>query len=150
MTEQAKPASLPPRWFIRLFWVLHRAFYRFTRRGLRRPTPTNWGMLRLHTVGRKSGAKRVAILGYYEDGPNFVTMAMNGWGKPEPAWWLNAQANPDVTIDTVDGPRPGHVRVATPEERPRLWQRWREYDTDLDSWATRRPGETAVVVIEPC
>jgi hypothetical protein len=42
-------------------------------------------------------AKRRApsvILGYYEDGPNLVSMAMNGWGAAEPAWWLNLQAHP--------------------------------------------------------
>jgi deazaflavin-dependent oxidoreductase (nitroreductase family) len=54
--------------------------------------------LRLHTTGRRTGAKRVAILGYFEDGPNLFTLAMNGWGEPDPAWWLNLQANPDATI----------------------------------------------------
>jgi F420H(2)-dependent quinone reductase len=35
------------------------------------------------------------------------------------------------------------------EERDRLWQRWRELDKSLDSYAARRPRETAVVVLEP-
>ena len=38
-------------------------------------------------------------------GPNLVTMAMNGWADPEPAWWLNLQAHPDATVDLVDGSR---------------------------------------------
>ena len=42
-----------------------------------------------------------------------------------------------------------HGRAAVGEERERLWQRWREYDERLDSWAARRPRETAVVVLEP-
>jgi len=25
------------------------------------------------------------ILGYFEDGPNLVSLAMNGWGEGEPA-----------------------------------------------------------------
>ena len=45
------------------------------------------------------------MVGYFEDGPNLVTMAMNGWGDAELAWWLNLQAHPDVTVDLVDGPR---------------------------------------------
>jgi deazaflavin-dependent oxidoreductase (nitroreductase family) len=106
-------------------------------------------MVRLHTVGRKSGAKRVAIVGYYEDGPNLVTMAMNGWGKPEPAWWLNAQAQPEVTIDTVTGKRPAYLREATGDERTRLWARWATYDKGLDQLAAKRDHQTAVVVIEP-
>ena len=92
--ERPKSPRLPPRWFIRVAWIAHRALYRFTghRRGLWTPTEARWGTMLLTTVGRRSGKQREAILGYYEDGPNLVTMAMNGWGAPEPKWWLNLQA----------------------------------------------------------
>jgi hypothetical protein len=40
-------------------------------------------------------------------------------------------------------------RPAVGGERERLWQRWRELDKNLDSYAARRPHETAVVVLEP-
>jgi deazaflavin-dependent oxidoreductase (nitroreductase family) len=137
----------------RAAWVVHRAIYSLTggRLGLRPASDKTWGMMRLHTVGRRSGKDRVAILGYYEDGPNLVTMAMNGWGEPEPAWWLNLQANPDTIVELPDGPRPVHGRAATPEERPRLWARWGTYDGEdnLNSWSSRRPRETAVVILEP-
>jgi hypothetical protein len=39
------------------------------------------------------------IVGYYEDGANLVTMAMNGWGAAEPAWWLNLQADPHAVVE---------------------------------------------------
>ena len=74
---------------------------------------------------------------------------MNGWAEGEPAWWLNVQADPDVTIDTGDGPRPARVHAAQGDERARLWARWQEVDKNLDGYAARRPSETAVVVIEP-
>jgi F420H(2)-dependent quinone reductase len=142
---------LPPRWFIRTFWAGHRALHTVTggRIGLRRPTASRWGMMRLHTVGRRSATPRSAILGYFEDGPDLVTMAMNGWGEPEPAWWLNLEARPETTVDLVDGSRAVHGRAATGEERARLWARWAEYDKGLDGYAARRPGETAVVILEP-
>jgi len=105
--------------------------------------------MRLRTIGRRSGSERVAILGYFEDGPNLVTMAMNGWGDPEPAWWLNLQARPEATVELVDGPRAVRARAAEGEERARLWARWAEYDKGLDSFAARRSRETAVVVLEP-
>jgi deazaflavin-dependent oxidoreductase (nitroreductase family) len=149
----APEAKLPPRGVIRTFWVFHRALHRLTggRFGLRRSTPTQWGMLRLTTVGRRSGKERQAILGYFEDGPNLVTMAMNGWGDAEPAWWLNLQASPDATVSLRGERRPVRGRAATPEERPRLWARWGEYDgeAELASWAARRSRETAVVILEP-
>jgi hypothetical protein len=89
------------------------------------------------------------ILGYFEDGPNLVTMAMNGWAGPEPAWWLNLQANPAATVDLVGGRRRVVGRDARGEERSRLWAMWQQIDSNLDSYAAMRPGETAVVVLEP-
>lgn len=151
-TNPTRPGWLPPRWVIRSAWILHRAIYNVSggRLGLRAPSAQKWGMMRLFTVGRHSGKERVAILAYFEDGANVVTMAMNGWGAPEPAWWLNLQAQPDVTVELPDGPRPVRGRAATAEERPHLWERWADYNgPGQDGWAARRPRETAVVILEP-
>lgn len=151
MSEQKGKTRLPPRWFIRGFWFAHRRVYRLTggHLGLWRAKPNRWGALRLTTIGRRTGREHSVIVGYFEDGPNLVTMAMNGWGEGEPAWWLNLQAHPDVRVDLVDGPRLVTGRAAQGEERERLWSRWRELDKDLDAYAARRSMETAVVVFEP-
>jgi F420H(2)-dependent quinone reductase len=104
------PAPIPPRWFIRAAWVGHRAIYSITggRRGLRSATAERWGMLRLRTVGRRTGKERIAILGYIEDGSNLVTKAMNGWADSEPAWWLNLMAHLRRFAITADpGRHPG-------------------------------------------
>jgi deazaflavin-dependent oxidoreductase (nitroreductase family) len=147
-----KPSPfLPPRWFIRGAWAVHRALYSVTggRLGLGKPTATTYGTLRLHTRGRRTGAERVAMLGYFEDGPNLFTLAMNGWGDPEPAWWLNLQANPDATLDLPDGTRRVRARAATGDERARLWSEIEARNAKLDGYASRRSRETAVVVFEP-
>jgi hypothetical protein len=52
--------------------------------GLWRPKGTRWGTMRLTTTGRRTGRARSVILGYFEDGPNLVTLAMNGWADGEP------------------------------------------------------------------
>jgi len=146
-----KSPSLPPPFVIRAAWIAHRAYHRLTggRRGLWPPTASKWGTMRLTTVGRKTGQERSAILGYYEDGPNLVTMAMNGWMEPEPAWWLNLQAKPEVTVELKTERRTVRGRAAEGEERDRLWKRWHDFGDDVDGYATRRPTETAVVVLEP-
>jgi deazaflavin-dependent oxidoreductase (nitroreductase family) len=105
--------------------------------------------MRLKTVGRRTGRERSAILGYYEDGPNLVTTAMNGWANGEPAWWLNLQSHPEATVDLVDGSRTVRARAAQGDERARLWARWRGVGTDVDAYATLRSTETAVVILEP-
>lgn len=117
--------------------------------GLGPPQGDKWGTLRLNTVGRKSGEPRSVLLGYYEDGPNLVTLAMNGWAAPEPAWWLNVQAHPDATVELSEGTRRVRARAALGEERDRLWARMREHESNLDAYAAMRPTETAVVVFEP-
>lgn len=144
-------APLPPRWFIRSAWIAHRRLYQWTggRVGLWRPKPGGSGAMCLTTTGRRTGRARAVILAYLEDGPNFITLAMNGWGDAEPAWWLNLQAHPDATIRLADGPREVTGRAAEGEERERLWDRWRPVARNLDAYAARRSGQTAVVVLEP-
>ncbi|MGH7186981.1 MAG: nitroreductase/quinone reductase family protein [Pseudomonadota bacterium] len=136
---------------MRTVWVLHRAIYRLTRgrRGLWRPKVGRWGAMRLTTIGRRSGTERSAILGYYEDGPNLVTMAMNGWADGEPSWWLNLQAHPDASVDLANGRRAVRGRVAEGDERTRLWAGWRDMGDDVDGYAIKRSTETAVVILEP-
>src|SRR5690606_37527983 len=56
----------------------------------------------------------------------------NGWANPEPAWWLNLQANPEATVELVGGERRARARAAAGEERDRLWARWRDYEPKLD------------------
>ncbi|MDH3425677.1 MAG: nitroreductase family deazaflavin-dependent oxidoreductase [Acidimicrobiia bacterium] len=149
--EDKKRAWLPPRWFVRLAWSTHRSLYRVTggRVGLRRPKADRWGMMRLTTTGRRTAQERSVILGYFEDGPNLVTMAMNGWADAEPAWWLNLQAHPEASVDLAGGRRTVRGRTAEGEERSRLWARWRELDKNLDAYAALRSAETAVVILEP-
>jgi deazaflavin-dependent oxidoreductase (nitroreductase family) len=149
--QTTKKPFLPPRWFVRVAWVVHRALYRITggRFGLRKPSQKTYGMLTIHTTGRRTGAKRTAILGYYEDGPNLYTLAMNGWGDPEPAWWLNLQADPNATVELPDGAREITARAATGEERTRLWSQMERAVPDLDGFAAMRSRQTAVVVFEP-
>jgi F420H(2)-dependent quinone reductase len=151
----AREAKTSPRMVARTFWVLHRAIYRISggRIGLTRAQAgSRFGMLRLTTIGRRSGKQRVTMIGYYPDGENLVTLAMNGWADADPAWWLNLQARPDTTVVLPDGPRDVRARAASGAERERLWANFRDYPgwgDDIDALAGRRPRQTAVVVLEP-
>ncbi|GAA1461422.1 nitroreductase family deazaflavin-dependent oxidoreductase [Nocardiopsis exhalans] len=148
------PPRLPPRWFVRAFWAGHRLLCRVTggRAGLSRPKPGKYGMLRLHTVGRRTGKPRAVILAYFEDGPDLVLLAMNGWGDPPPAWWLNLSESPEARVDLVGERRSVRAREAQGEERERLWARWGDYSKsveELDGFAALRSRRTPVVLLEP-
>src|SRR5512140_28644 len=140
--RRGRRAWLPPRWFVVLFWHGHRALLRVTRGrlGLWRPQPDGWGALRLTTTGRRTGRPRQVVVGYVEDGRNLITMAMNGWGAAEPAWWLNLQAHPEARVRLPDGTREVVARAAVGDEQARLWERWRTIDKNLDGYARRRPA----------
>jgi len=142
---------LPPRWFVRGAWIVYRALYSLTggRFGLRNPTPERYGILRITTIGRRSGQERKAILGYFEDGPDLVTLAMNGWAEPAPAWWLNLQAHPEAAVELAEGSRAVRARAASKDEQPRLWAMMKALGDDLDGYAAMRSRETPVVILEP-
>lgn len=148
----SKQPSVSPRWFIRTAWVVHRGLYSISggRLGLAKPRPGKYGMLRLHTVGRRSGQARIAILAYFEDGPNLILMAMNGWAEPHPAWWLNLRAHPEASVDLPEGARRVRAREAHGAERERLWAGWDAYNdgTSMADYGTLRSKQTPVIVLE--
>ena len=94
--------------------------------------------------GRR-GRRRAVIVGYFEDGPNLVTMAMNGWGSAEPAWWLNLHLIRRRRARRRDR-REVLGRAAIGQERQQLWQRWREL-IRARRLGRAAPQETAVVVL---
>ena len=142
---------MPPRWVVRSAWAAHRAICTLTggRIGLKSALAGRGGMLRLRTTGRRTGLERRAILGYQEDGPNIVLVAMNGWADPEPAWWLNLQAHPGARVDLANGSRDVTARLATGDERSRLWARLAGPFGNLNRYAALRSRETALVILEP-
>jgi len=147
--------ALPPKWFIRVAWRVHRGLYRISG-GRFLWAPSNkrgYGALRLTTTGRTSGLERSVILGYLEDsadGKVLVTLAMNGWIEGHPAWWLNLQAQPEAVV-RLDGEEPRQVRARAAEgaERDRLWAVWTAVNPKLDAYAATRTTVTPVVVLEP-
>ena len=146
-----RPVRVPPRWFIRAAWRVHRGVHRLTRGRIGLWTPRNkrgWGTLRLTTTGRRSGAERAVILGYLEHDRDLVLLAMNGWGNGEPAWWNNLKADPNAMAELADAPaRQVTAHAASGAERDRLWALWRGVEPRLDEYAALRTTPTAVVVL---
>jgi deazaflavin-dependent oxidoreductase (nitroreductase family) len=142
----------PPAWFVHLAWRVHRTLYWLTAGRFLWTTSNKrgWGAMQLITTGRHSGRDRMVIIGYLEDGPNLVALAMNGWDEGHPAWWLNLIATPRASVRlTGQEPRVFHAREAEGDERARLWQRWLETDPNLLAPAIGRSTTTPVVVFEP-
>lgn len=150
--DGAAPPKRPPAWFIHGAWRVHRALYKLSGGRFLWTTSNKrgWGALHLTTIGRKSGQERNVIVGYLEDGPNLVLVAMNGWDEGHPAWWLNLKAHPEAVVRLPnEDPCRVHAHEVKGEERDRLWRRWAVAQRDYEAFAAKRSTDTPVIVLEP-
>ena len=147
-----RPPRVPPPWFVHAAWRAHRALYRISGGRFLWTTANkrDWGALRLTTTGWRTGLERSVIIGYVDDGPRLVALAMNGWDEGHPSWWLNLEAHPDAVVRLAGKPpRPVRAHLAEGDERDRLWRLWVAVDPKLDAFADLRTTLTPVVVLEP-
>jgi deazaflavin-dependent oxidoreductase (nitroreductase family) len=78
-------------------------------------------VLLLTTTGRRSGKARTTPLTFFRDDDDLVVIASNGGADRAPDWSLNLEAHPQAVV-SIGGERQSvHARVATDEERERLW-----------------------------
>jgi deazaflavin-dependent oxidoreductase (nitroreductase family) len=105
-------------------------------------------VLLLTTTGRRSGAERTTPLIYQRHGDAFLVVASNGGGDL-PAWFLNLQADPAVTVQVKADHHTARARVATLEEKPELWRIMTATGTPYDDFQAKADRELPVVVLEP-
>ena len=77
--------------------------------------------LLITTTGRKSGLARTNGLTYCRDRGDYIVVASNGGGDRPPAWLLNIEADPRVTLRVGRRVFPATARVATDQEQAFLW-----------------------------
>ncbi len=107
-------------------------------------------MLLLDHVGAKSGTSRTSPLLYVPDGEDVFIVASKGGFPKHPAWYHNLIANPDTTAQIGRERRAVHARVATPEERERLWpMAVRAYRGYADYQVRSKGREIPLVILEP-
>ena len=106
--------------------------------------------LLLITKGRKSGQKFLFPLFYGRAGKGYFVVASKGGAPEHPGWYRNLMANPDVEIQVGTAKMKARARVASGEERAKLWKEgvvfWPPY-ADYQVKAGAR--EIPVVVLDP-
>jgi deazaflavin-dependent oxidoreductase (nitroreductase family) len=127
----------------------HVAIYRATSGRVGHRIPGIPPMLLLDHIGAKSGKRRTAALVYLEDGPNVAVIASKGGHPKHPAWFHNLMAHPDVTVQIGKTRRRVRARVASPEERARLWPRAVKAWEGYRSYQQRTARVIPVVILEP-
>jgi F420H(2)-dependent quinone reductase len=127
----------------------HTAAYRLTGGVIGHRFPGVPPSLLLDHVGAKSNTKRTTPLTYLRDGDNFVIVASKGGYPKNPGWFYNLRAHPDTTIQVGSKRRPVRARVATPEERTRLWPKVVDLYGGYAGYQERTGREIPLVILEP-
>ena len=112
---------------------------------------SNMPVLELTTIGRKSGQPRTVMLtSPLQEGKVLIVVASRGGDDKPPAWLLNLSDNPDVEVALKGEPKkPMRARVATPEERKRLWPRVTADHKNYAGYQTKTSREIPLVLLEP-
>lgn len=76
----------------------------------------------VETVGRRSGKRRTAPIACYPYRDSVVVSASNSGQESHPAWYLNMQANPDVTVQMGKERYQAVAEEVPEEEREELWK----------------------------
>jgi deazaflavin-dependent oxidoreductase (nitroreductase family) len=126
----------------------HILLYRATGGRLGQRIPGLPPMLLLDHVGAKSGTRRTVPLLYIEDGPNVVIVASKGGHPKHPAWFHNLRANPDTSVQIGPERRAVHARVASPDERARLWPKAVAAYADYRRYQQRTGREIPLLILE--
>ena len=105
--------------------------------------------LLLDHVGAKSGIERTTPLAYLDDGRNVVLIASKGGHPRNPAWFHNLLADPETTVQIGSERRAVRARVATPEERARLWRKAVKAYSGYEGYQELTGREIPVVILEP-
>lgn len=108
-------------------------------------------VLELTTIGRTSGQPRTVMLtSPVSDGGSMVIVASRGGDDTHPAWFLNLQADPHVVVSTKGSPkRPMIARVATADERARLWPKVTAAAKNYADYQSKTIREIPLVLLDP-
>jgi len=131
---------------------IHVALYRRSRGRLGGHLPGLPGarVLLLDHTGAKSGIRRTSPVMYHRDGEVFVVVASKAGQPTNPAWFHNLMANPETTIQVGREVHSVHARVASDEERARLWPEFVSFFPGYEFYARNAESRTIpIVILEP-
>ena len=108
-------------------------------------------VLELTTTGRRTGTLRsVMLTAPAHLGESPVVVASRGGDDQHPSWFLNLRDEPKVEVSIKGAaPVPMIARVATAQERSRLWPDIAQRHKNYAGYQERTEREIPLVVLDP-
>ncbi|MHB1445602.1 MAG: nitroreductase family deazaflavin-dependent oxidoreductase [Acidimicrobiales bacterium] len=107
-------------------------------------------VVKLTTTGRKSGRPRTTMLtSPAKDGDNLVLVASYGGSPKHPDWFLNLRDQPEVEVMTRDFKGARRARIATPEEKARIWPGLAARHKNYAGYQDKTSRDIPLVILEP-
>jgi deazaflavin-dependent oxidoreductase (nitroreductase family) len=107
-------------------------------------------VLKLTTIGRKSGQPRTTMLAAaLQDDRRIILVASNRGANNHPAWYLNLRDRPQVTVTMKRGRWPMVARTATSEEKATLWPQIVSAGPGYGDYQMTTDRDLPVVILEP-
>ncbi len=128
---------------------IHVALYRWSRGKVGGHLP-GWREARIVLVdhtGAKSGMQRTSPLMYHASGDAIAVVASKAGQPTHPAWFHNLKANPDTTIQIGSVIHDVRARIATDDERDRLWPQFVAFYPGYEFFRRNAKGRTIPIVI---
>ena len=112
------------------------------------PKVMGFPSLVLTTVGAKSGAPRHTPVAYFPDGSDSWLICASAAGAAKnPDWYYNLVANPNASIEIGTDRYDVTARVATGEEREKIWEAQKQAHPNFAEYEEKSGGREIPVVV---
>ncbi len=106
-------------------------------------------LLLLHHKGARSGAERVNPLATQPlDDRGWAVFASKGGAPSNPDWYHNLLTNPEASIEVGGDTYDVRARVATGDERQRIWEKQKTVMPGFADYEKKTDREIPVVILE--
>lgn len=106
-------------------------------------------MLLLHTTGARSGSERINPIVYQDLGGPVAVFASKAGADTNPDWYHNIAAHPDVTAEIGTATRKFRARLASGDERERIWTKQKQDYSGFADYEAKTSREIPVIILDP-
>ena len=105
-------------------------------------------LLLLHNTGARTGTRRVTPLVYQDLTDGYAIFASKAGADTNPDWYHNVVANPGTEVEVGTDTVRVHARVATGDERDRIWTRQKRDYPQFAEYESSTSRVIPVIVLE--